>query len=288
MKNIVVAIAEQANTELRILKKEAAKVRRKWLNADTNTVEVKTIRHIAQMLVDKRGLDANETLRAPTPFVVRTTRINLQQPPLAHQHIGVVDDWRETKLVVGRAEHRVALQQHAFQDDALGNHQLFAVANGLQTAAPARGCCAHGYWKISWFNHGVGHRKQTHEPVFAKYRFVTLQPIVVGIRVQQILAVEGIHDPPTIWHRRPKIDGRGVHRYALGIAGWQFILQARRVFCLMPTRPAPGRAIVRRAVHRADVLGIRYRHLRHWHRARTVLRHRLRAAQHVAHQQCQT
>jgi len=61
---IVVARAEEPHAELVVLKQETTKVRRERLNADAQTVEVVAGRHVAQMLVDERGLNTDETVVA--------------------------------------------------------------------------------------------------------------------------------------------------------------------------------------------------------------------------------
>ena len=101
---VVLAIAEQANPELIVLKKEAAKIRGEGLNTDAQAVEIVAVGHVAQVLVDERGLNADEII------VTRLAGIGVDVQLLQFADRGMIEieHGREAEFEVGRLEGGVA------------------------------------------------------------------------------------------------------------------------------------------------------------------------------------
>ena len=61
---IVVAVAEQADSELGILEEEAAEIEVEGLDADADGIEVEPVRDVADVIVDEGFLDAERIIEA--------------------------------------------------------------------------------------------------------------------------------------------------------------------------------------------------------------------------------
>src|SRR6202034_4676697 len=105
---IVVARAEEAHAELIVLKQKAAKIGRKGLDADPDAVEVIAFRHVAQMLLRERVLNADEAVGARRAI----TRIDVQNTDFIDRGVVVVEHRSKTKLPVRGAKRCIALVEH--------------------------------------------------------------------------------------------------------------------------------------------------------------------------------
>ncbi len=88
-----------------VLEQESAKVRRDRLNADAQAVEIVAPGHVAQVLVDKQALDADEALR---PRQIRR-RVGLEHAGFVDCNAGEIEDRDKAELEIGRPKHGIAL-----------------------------------------------------------------------------------------------------------------------------------------------------------------------------------
>ena len=216
---VVVPDTEQARAEQAVVEQESTEIRGEGLHADTQAVEVVARRHVAQVLVDEGGLDADRRLGA------RLTRvgIGLEQSALLHHHMRDVDRWREPELPVGRLEHRIALVEHGLEHESLRIHLLAAVAEGVEGSGAVGERAADRQREVARFDHRIRDTDQRQEPVVAEHGYIALQPVLAVVGVEQVLfEADRLNDAPSVGQtlqlanllQRGRTQPRGVARIA--------------------------------------------------------------------------
>ena len=121
---VVVACAEQAHAERLVKKQKAAEIRRDRLDADSNTVEIVTRRHVAQMFVEEQFLHTGKIVVA----IDAVRGIDVDGAHFLGGRAVEVEHRHEAELVIGRPERRVALDQRQVDDGRLDKSRLAPVA----------------------------------------------------------------------------------------------------------------------------------------------------------------
>ena len=125
---VIVVIAEDADTKVRVIKNEAAKIAYEWLNADTRGNEIVIARQITQMNFTEGLLQCEEFLFASGPIL----RIWIYDISFLHVDVVVIVNTDDSKRPLDRLKCGLAFEEIDTDGKIVGVKELVAAPEKLR------------------------------------------------------------------------------------------------------------------------------------------------------------
>ena len=129
---VIVAVAEQPDAQLIVLKQKPTEFGGERLNADAQAIEVIALRDIAQVIVDEGFLDPDKRIVA-AGFAAG---LDIEDALFRHVDIIVLERQGDPELNLRRHESGRALDHRSRRDERLGQHQAGVPPKDIQAARP--------------------------------------------------------------------------------------------------------------------------------------------------------
>ena len=197
---VIVAVPEEAQAKLLVVKQEAAKIRLERLDADPHRVKIVAGRDIAEVVIEERFLHADEMVEA----MARLRWLDEQHAAFGHIDVVHVERQRDAIFDIGRLERGAALEQRRAHHNGLRQHGRKIVAEHVGPARVLGRLDTHRNREAARLEHRIADEVGDEEPVMPPDR----QPrhLVRVYRPITLVGVLVIRVPPAFLYEPEALD----------------------------------------------------------------------------------